>query len=150
MIRFPWQDSLTMHSTHTFLSSSELASELPSVISWKRPSPILRSASKRLSQSRFFQWNCPMRQSPFLSRSFRFINSNIIKFSTYFEFYCILLLLWSHLLHNSKYSSKKIEFLRLNLYFCHARSLDSLVYFCNTKISEFVGMAKMWVARLCA
>lgn len=45
VIRFPWLDSHTMPSTHTFLSSSEPASELPSVISWKRPSPILRSAT---------------------------------------------------------------------------------------------------------
>ena len=41
-----------------------------------------------------------------------------------------------------KYSSKRSELLRFNLYFCHVYRRILLFIFCNTKISEFFDMAK--------
>ena len=59
---------------------------------------------------------------------------------------------WKHgvkFLHDWKNSSKRCEFLRFNLYFCHVILEFCLFSFCNTKISEFFDMAKSWAARLC-
>ena len=46
--------------------------------------------------------------------------------------------------------SKRSEFLRFNLYFCHVISEFGLFSFRNTKISENSGMTKSWAARLCS
>ena len=48
-----------------------------------------------------------------------------------------------------KFSSKRSEFLRFNLYFCHVYRWIFLFSFRNTKISEFYDMTKSWAARLC-
>ena len=44
-------------------------------------------------------------------------------------------------LHNRKKSSKKSEFLKFYLYFCHVIQ-SFIIFFCNTKISEISDMTK--------
>ena len=49
-----------------------------------------------------------------------------------------------------KNSSKRCEFLRFNLYFCHVILEFCLFSFCNTKISENSDMAKSWATFCCS
>ena len=49
-----------------------------------------------------------------------------------------------------KYSSKRSEFLRFNLYLCHVISEFCLFSFRNTKISENSDMAKSGVTFCCS
>ena len=51
---------------------------------------------------------------------------------------------------DSKYSSKRCEFLRFYLYLCHVILEFCLSSFRNTKVSENSDMAKSWVAFCCS
>ena len=54
------------------------------------------------------------------------------------------------LLHNRKNSSKRSEFLRFYLYFCHVILEFCLSSFRNTKVSENSDMAKSWATFCCS
>ena len=47
------------------------------------------------------------------------------------------------------YSSKRSEFLRINLYLCHVIS-EFCLFFCNTRISKNSDMAKSWATFCCS
>ena len=57
---------------------------------------------------------------------------------------------WWKISADGKNSSKRCEFLRFNLYFCHVILEFCLFSFCNTKISENSDMAKSWATFCCS